>query len=57
MEIDFSQLRHKKVLITGGMGFIGSNLAHRLVREGARVVIYDACLDPYAGILPILKRS
>lgn len=29
------------VLITGGAGFIGSNLAHRLVREGARVRILD----------------
>ena len=47
MEIDYSQLKGKKVLITGGLGFIGSNLAHRLVREGADVEIYDACLDPY----------
>jgi len=47
MDIDFSQLRGKKALITGGLGFIGSNLAHRLVAEGAEVTIYDACLDPY----------
>lgn len=40
-------MRGKKTLITGGLGFIGSNLAHRLLREGAEVVIYDACLDPY----------
>jgi UDP-glucose 4-epimerase len=40
-------LKGSRVLITGGLGFIGSNLAHRLVAEGARVVIYDACLDPY----------
>ena len=40
-------LRGSRALITGGMGFIGSNLAHRLVAEGARVTIYDACLDPY----------
>ena len=47
MDIDFSQLKGKRALITGGLGFIGSNLAHRLVREGADVTIYDACLDPY----------
>ena len=47
MDIDFSQLQGRKALITGGLGFIGSNLAHRLVAEGAEVTIYDACLDPY----------
>jgi len=47
MQIDFGRLKGSSVLITGGLGFIGSNLAHRLVREGARVAIYDACLDPY----------
>jgi len=30
-----------KVLITGGAGFIGSNLADELVRQGAKVVILD----------------
>ncbi len=47
MDIDFQKLNGKKVLITGGLGFIGSNLAHRLVKEGAKVEIYDACLEPY----------
>ncbi|MDH7559939.1 MAG: NAD-dependent epimerase/dehydratase family protein [bacterium] len=36
-----------RVLITGGLGFTGSNIAHRLVGLGAKVTIYDACLDPY----------
>jgi nucleoside-diphosphate-sugar epimerase len=30
-----------KVLVTGGAGFIGSNLADELLRQGARVVILD----------------
>ncbi len=47
MDIDFRKLNGKKVLITGGLGFIGSNLAHRLVRDGAEVEIFDACLEPY----------
>ena len=47
MKVDFSQLAGRKVLITGGLGFIGSNLAQRLVREGAEVTLLDACLAPY----------
>ncbi|MEN6544894.1 MAG: NAD-dependent epimerase/dehydratase family protein [Armatimonadia bacterium] len=31
-----------RVLITGGAGFIGTNLAHRLLREGREVAIYDS---------------
>ena len=35
-------LRLKRILITGGLGFIGSNLAHILVRQaGAQVSILD----------------
>ncbi|MEO7659202.1 MAG: SDR family NAD(P)-dependent oxidoreductase, partial [Pyrinomonadaceae bacterium] len=30
-----------KVLVTGGAGFIGSNLADELIRQGARVIIID----------------
>jgi CDP-paratose 2-epimerase len=32
----------RPVLITGGAGFIGSNLADRLAREGYDVLVYDA---------------
>lgn len=41
----------KNVLITGGLGFIGSNLAHALVELGAHVTILDALLPPYGGNL------
>jgi CDP-paratose 2-epimerase len=36
----------KPVVITGGAGFIGTNLADRLVREGNRVVVYDNLSRP-----------
>lgn len=39
----------RKVLITGGLGFIGSNLAIRLVREGAHVAVCDAMIEGYGG--------
>ena len=32
----------KKVLITGGAGFIGSHIADRLIEDGYEVVIYDS---------------
>ena len=41
--------RGKHVLITGGLGFIGSNLAHRLVTLGAEVLILDSLIPEYGG--------
>ncbi|MBV9522938.1 MAG: NAD-dependent epimerase/dehydratase family protein [Alphaproteobacteria bacterium] len=35
-----------RVLITGGAGFIGTNLAHRLASEGRSVLIYDNLSRP-----------
>jgi UDP-glucose 4-epimerase len=43
--------RDKRVLITGGLGFIGSNLAHCLVGLGARVSLVDSLIPEYGGNL------
>jgi UDP-glucose 4-epimerase len=42
----FSQ---KRVLITGGLGFIGSSTARRLVSLGAKVTIVDSLIPQYGG--------
>ena len=39
----------KKVLITGGLGFIGSNLARYLVNFGANVTLVDSLIPKYGG--------
>lgn len=41
----------KRCLITGGLGFIGSNLAHRLARLGANVTLIDSMLPGAGGNL------
>jgi len=42
---------NSRVLITGGLGFIGSNIAHKLVPLGARVTIVDSLAPLYGGHL------
>ena len=39
----------KRVLITGGFGFIGSNLARTLCDMGARVTVIDSLIPEYGG--------
>jgi len=47
---DLSEYKDRSVLITGGLGFIGSNLAHKLVEKGCgEVVILDALFPEQGG--------
>ena len=43
--------RGRAVMVTGGLGFIGSNLARRLVELGADVLLVDSFLPDAGGNL------
>jgi UDP-glucose 4-epimerase len=43
--------RGRRVLVTGGLGFIGSSLAHQLVDLGADVLLVDGMMPDYGGNL------
>ena len=44
-----SEFEGAKVLITGGLGFIGSNLARRLAGLGADLTLVDSLIPEYGG--------
>ena len=45
----------KRILVTGGAGFIGSHICHRLLDEGCRVIAYDNLLTgSMENIAPLL---
>ena len=41
--------RNRRVMITGGLGFIGSALAHQLAALGAKVLIVDSLIPDSGG--------
>lgn len=41
----------RRAIVTGGLGFIGSTLAHRLVELGAEVILVDSLIPEYGGNL------
>ncbi len=48
-ELSANTFEGRRVLVTGGLGFIGSNLAHRLVGLGAEVLLVDSLVPEYGG--------
>ncbi len=44
-------ISNKKILITGGLGFIGSSLARRLVEHGNTITVIDSLIPEYGGNL------
>src|SRR5687767_5479964 len=46
-----SNFEDARVLVTGGLGFIGSNLARRLVALKAKVTLVDSLIPDYGGNL------
>lgn len=51
MAFDSRFFQGKNILITGGLGFVGSTLAIKLVEQGAKVTIADAMIPGYGGNL------
>src|SRR5215813_10313366 len=48
------ELRERRILVTGGAGFVGSNMVRRLLREKARVTVLD---DLFTGRRENLPES
>jgi len=51
MALNKSIFTNKKILITGGAGFIGSSICLELIKRGGEVTILDALLPLYGGNL------
>jgi len=42
-------MKNNRIIVTGGLGFIGSNLVRRLLAEGAQVTVVDSLIPEYGG--------
>jgi len=51
MVVDLAPFANKRILITGGLGFIGSNLAHVLAGHCAELTLVDSLIPQYGGNL------
>ena len=56
MDFDLSGIAGKKILITGGSGFLGSNLARRLIALGADVTLFLRVGNDHKNILGIENK-
>jgi UDP-glucose 4-epimerase len=52
--ISFEKLSGQRIVVTGGAGFVGSNIVERLLKEGAQVVVLD---DFYTGAMENLPAA
>lgn len=52
----FKTIKGKKILITGGLGFIGSNLAHKCLEMGADLTLYDSLATNSGGNIFNIKE-
>lgn len=50
-------MKNKKVVVTGGCGFVGSNLAEELSKDNEVVIIDDLSIGKIANIQNLLKKA